>query len=72
MKLLTPAECSERARVSLSLIYSVLKCGRLPALRIGARGRGKWLVEEASFEAWLASCRTEESTAADGPLAHIR
>ena len=58
--MLTPADCAERACVSLSLIYSVIKQGRLKAYRIGCRGRGKYLVGEADFEAWLASCKLED------------
>ena len=36
----------EGATVSRSLIYSLLKQGKLEAVRIGCRGKGKWLIEQ--------------------------
>jgi excisionase family DNA binding protein len=60
VKPLTPAECAGLANVSLSLIYAVLKAGRLKAMRIGCRGKGKWLVDPSDFENWKQSCRLEE------------
>jgi excisionase family DNA binding protein len=60
VKPLTPAECAERANVSLSLIYAVLKSGRLKAMRIGCRGRGCWRIDPDDFENWKQSCRLEE------------
>lgn len=60
MKPLTPMECAEKANVSLSLIYAVLKSGRLKAMRIGCRGKGKWLVDHDDFENWKQSCRLED------------
>lgn len=56
---LTPAECAARARVSLSLIYALLRKKKIPALRVGL-GRGKWLIKEEDFEAFLTSCKQED------------
>ena len=47
-----------RARVSRSLVYALLRRGLLPAMRIGARGRGKWVIDAADLERFLASCKT--------------
>jgi excisionase family DNA binding protein len=57
--MLTPKECAERVCVSLSLIYALLKKKKIPALRIGL-GRGKWLIQEDDFEAFLANCKLED------------
>ena len=57
--MLTPKQCAERACVSLSLIYVLLRKQIIPALRIGL-GRGKWLIREADFENFLATCKLED------------
>ncbi len=56
---LTPKQASERMCVSLSLVYQLLQQRRLPAYRIGVRGRGKWVIEEADLETFLAECKVE-------------
>lgn len=71
MKPMTPAECATRANVSLSLVYAVLRSGRLPSMRIGCRGRGKWLVEPGDFEAWMESCKRSELPD-DGPYVFLK
>ena len=60
MKRMTPAECAAKANVSLSLIYHVLRDGRLRAMRIGCRGRGCWRVAPEDFDNWLATCKVSE------------
>ncbi len=69
---LTPKECAKRACVSLSLIYALLQQRKIPALRIGVRGRGKWLVEEEDLDGFLANCKVEDLGADDEQLRHIR
>lgn len=70
--MLTPAACAERACVSLSLIYAVIKQGRLKAYRIGCRGKGRYLVEETDFDLWLQSCRLENMPQEeDGNLTYL-
>ncbi len=68
---LTPKQASERMCVSLSLVYQLLQQRRLPAYRIGVRGRGKWVIEEADLEAFLAECKINE-VPPDDRLKHIR
>ena len=58
--MLTPKQAAARLGVSQSLIHAVLQKGSLPGLRIGCRGRGRWLIQEAEFEAWIGSCRISE------------
>ncbi len=61
MKPMTPAECADKANVSLSLVYSLLRAGRIKAMRIGVRGRGCWRIAPQDFEAWLQTCQFSES-----------
>lgn len=67
---LTPAECAARARVSLSLIYALLRKKKIPALRVGL-GRGRWLIREDDFESFLASCKLSDLPDNE-ELTHIR
>ena len=54
---LTPQEAADRACVSRSLIYALLRRGRLPAMRVGASGRGRWVIDADDLERFLASCK---------------
>lgn len=54
---LTVKEAAQRACVSQSLIYALLKQQKLPAFRVGVRGRGKWLIAVADLDGFMASCR---------------
>ena len=56
---LTPRQAAERMCVSLSLVYQLLQQRKIPAYRIGVRGRGKWLIEIEDLDAYLASCKVE-------------
>lgn len=62
---LTPKEAAKRACVSVSLIYALLKQRRLPALRVGVRGRGKWLIESDDLDGFLSECRVNELSVPD-------
>lgn len=58
--MLTPKQAAERLGVSDSLIYEWCAEGTLPHYRFGRKGRrGRILIAEAEFEAFLASCRQE-------------
>jgi excisionase family DNA binding protein len=57
---MTPREAAEKLGVSQSLIYGVLKAGKLKGMRVGCRGRGKWLIDPNDFEAWKQSCKVTE------------
>lgn len=69
---LTAKQAAARACVSLSLIYGLLQKGRLPALRVGVRGKGKWLIHPEDLDAFLATCKLSELAAPEGQLKHIR
>lgn len=71
MKPMTPAQCAEQANVSLSLIYAVLRSGRLKAMRIGSRGRGCWRILAEDFEAWLQTCRVSDPPPQSGSEGHL-
>lgn len=71
MKPLTPKQVAERANVSLSLVYAVLHAGKLRTLRIGCRGKGKWLIEPEDFENWKATCKVSELAVPDGELKYL-
>ncbi len=57
---LTPKEAAQRMCVSLSLVYALLQKRKIPAYRVGVRGRGKWLIEEEDLDGFLATCKVEE------------
>jgi excisionase family DNA binding protein len=72
--MLTPKQAAARIGVSDSLIYEWCSSGLLPHYRFGRRGRrGKILIDEAEFDAFLASCRQETRPRAQvPPLNHIQ
>ena len=72
MKLLTPKQCAERATVSLSLIYALLRSRRLPALRVGVNGKGKWLVRQEDLDSFLKTCVLSGLPQDEGELKHIK
>ena len=55
----TPKQLAQATGVSQSTIYSLVRQGKLAAYRVGCRGRGKYLIEEADWERFLAGCRTD-------------
>lgn len=72
MTMLTPQQAADRIGVSLSLIYAVLKAGKLPALRVGCNGKGRWLITQEDFDNWLQSCRVSEMAQEDdGELKYL-
>ena len=71
----TPAQLAEKYTwTSRSAIYGAMKDGLLPYYRFpsGKGKKGKLLVKEAEFLAFVESTRTEGAQADDGPLRHIR
>jgi Helix-turn-helix domain len=61
-ELWTPKQLAERAGVSVGLVYGWCESGQLAHVRLGASGRrGKILVSEADWAAFLASRRVESS-----------
>ena len=60
MRLLTPKQAAERGCLSESTIYALLKARRIPAMRVGCTGRGKWLIPEGEFDLFIQSCRVCE------------
>lgn len=70
--MLTPKQVAERLGVSDSLIYEWCSEGTLPHYRFGRKGRrGRILIAEAEFEAFLASCR-QERRPGPPPLPNLR
>lgn len=67
---LTPKQAAVRANVSRSLIYSLLRQGKLPAARIGCRGRGKWLISPEDLETYMEQCKVTREPLT--PLRHIK
>ncbi|HLN26917.1 MAG TPA: helix-turn-helix domain-containing protein [Gemmataceae bacterium] len=74
--MLTPKQAAARIGVSDSLIYEWCSNGALPHYRFGRNvgKRGKILIEETEFEAFLARCRQEgrQDAAPLPPLKHIK
>lgn len=71
--LLTPKQVANYCGVSLSLVYALLQAGKLPALRIRCRGRGKYLILREDVDGFLASCKLSELPAPDdGPFTFLR
>ena len=61
--LLTVRELAERLRVSLATAYQLLKQGKLPSMRVGARGGGL-RVRVSDVEQFLAAT-TQQPTFAE-------
>ena len=57
MELLTPTDVAKRGCVSRSLIYGLIRQGKLPAYRVGVNGKGKLLIKWADWETFLEECR---------------
>jgi excisionase family DNA binding protein len=56
----TVKAAAERLEISQSLVYRLVEEGRIPCVRIGARGRrGKIIIREHDIEAFLKTCRPE-------------
>lgn len=68
---LTPKQAAEQMGVSLSLVYQLLRHRKVPAYRVGVRGRGKWLIEEEDLDRFLATCRVEEEKLDEGDLTFL-
>jgi excisionase family DNA binding protein len=56
--LLKPSEVAAVLNVTVSQVYTLMRGGELPALKIGRKG--VWRVSRESLEAYLAE-RTEEA-----------
>ena len=79
MRLLTPAEAADLARVSRSMIYSWCDERRLAHIRAGGTGkRGRILIAEDDLDDLLKSLRVAATGCEEGadgppsPLKHIR
>ncbi len=58
--MLTIKQAAARAGVSSSLVYAWCAAGILPHYRFGRKGRrGRILIDETEFKAFLATCRQE-------------
>jgi excisionase family DNA binding protein len=57
---LKPAEVAGVLNVTVSQVYTLMRSGELPALKIGRKG--VWRVSRESLEAYLAE-RTDEARA---------
>jgi excisionase family DNA binding protein len=56
----TVKAAAERLEISQSLVYRLVEEGRMPCVRIGARGRrGKIIIREQDIEAFLKACQIE-------------
>ena len=61
LKLLTPLECAELARVSRSLIYQWIEEKRLKCMRAGGRGRrGRILVRHEELMRFLDTLEQDD------------
>lgn len=72
--LMSPAQLSAKYPVSRSSLYGACADGLLPHYRIPSKkgGRGKCLISEADFLAWMESNRREGTPGASVPLVHIK
>jgi excisionase family DNA binding protein len=70
---MTPAGLAKKYPVSRSTLYSACQEGLLPHYRLPAKKgkRGKYLIKESDFLAWLESNRHEAGRGASVPLVHI-
>lgn len=59
---ITVKQAAERAGVSPALVYQLCDERRLTHFRVGGRGRrGKILIDPEDLEAFLATCKVQES-----------
>lgn len=56
---MTVPEAAEFLGVKESTVYELVALRKLAHYRVGARGRGKIVLERADVEAFKASCRVE-------------
>ena len=71
--MLSVKQAATQAGVSRSLIYALLRQGRLAAVRIGCRGKGKWRIEQSALDAFVEQCKAAAPPAAlTTPLRHLR
>lgn len=70
--MLTVADAAKKYPLSKSLIYELCRVGRLHHYRVGARGKGKIILDEKDITELLAACRKEGPDDEDAPLRHFR
>jgi excisionase family DNA binding protein len=70
--LLTVKEAAAHARVSPSLIYALLKARKIPALRVGCRGKGKWLISVEDLDGFLAGCKLADLPTDTGEYLYLK
>lgn len=72
--MLTVKQCAESIGVSDSLVYEWISEGALPHYRFGRKGRrGKVMVDEQEWQAFLAACRQEAKAQEEAfVLKHIK
>lgn len=58
LRFLTLAQVADELAASPQMVYSLVRSGELPAIKVG--GRGQWRVERARLEEWVAA-RYEET-----------
>lgn len=61
----TPKQIAEAEGISQSTVYALVKQGRLEAYRIGARGRGRILIDDSAWLAFVATCKSAGIAAED-------
>jgi excisionase family DNA binding protein len=59
-RFLTLTDVAELLNVSLAQVYALVRCGDLPAVKIG--GRGQWRVEDRQLERYIARMYDETAT----------
>lgn len=69
---LTPKMAAARMCVSVSLIYALLQKRKIPAYRVGVRGRGKWVIEQEDLDGFMASCKVEDLKVVEGELKYLK
>lgn len=57
--MMTIADAAKKYPLSKSLLYELCRLGKLNHYRVGARGKGKILLDEKDIEELLAACRKE-------------
>jgi excisionase family DNA binding protein len=62
---MTVREAATQLGIGESTVYALCKARKLSHKRIGARGRGKIVIEPADIEAFNAACRVEMAGAGE-------